>query len=137
MYSDDGRIQTCNLLSLNQMRYSVAPRRHFFLKDLTFLLNSDDVRIQTSNLPCCSQMRYSVAPRRHLFLIDLTFFLISDDGRIQTCNLLSRNQMRYSVAPHRLLFFNGANIWRFYVNIQTKNSKFKIIKSNRRITVLI
>ncbi len=32
LYGDVGRIQTCNLLSRNQMRYSIAPRRLFKTK---------------------------------------------------------------------------------------------------------
>ena len=40
-FSDLDRIQTCNLLSRNQMRYSVAPRGHcsisyYGCKDTTF-----------------------------------------------------------------------------------------------------
>ena len=38
-FSDLGRIQTCNLLSRNQMRYSVAPRGLFNGVQIYFFLN--------------------------------------------------------------------------------------------------
>ncbi len=62
-FCDDGRIQTCNLLSRNQMRYSVAPHR----LDV-FILFCDDGRIQTCNLLSRNQVRYSVAPHRRVII---------------------------------------------------------------------
>ena len=65
-FCDDGRIQTCNLLSRNQMRYSVAPHRH----DVLNYLFCDDGRIQTCNLLSRNQVRYSVAPHRHVLFLN-------------------------------------------------------------------
>lgn len=67
--SDLGRIQTCNLLSRNQMRYSVAPRGHF--GSFYALLSVIFIRItaETVIFPSGVGMRYypktSGAPQSH------------------------------------------------------------------------
>ncbi len=61
--SDLGRIQTCNLLSRNQMRYSVAPRGLFgiFTHSRAFCFCPRQPRNfgETCNLLIRNQMRYS------------------------------------------------------------------------------
>ena len=67
LFRDLDRIQTCNLLSRNQMRYSVAPRGLYKIKTVEeSTVFCDDGRIQTCNLLSRNQMRYSVAPHRLL-----------------------------------------------------------------------
>ena len=39
-FCDHGRIQTCNLLSRNQVRYSVAPRGRFAGANITMFFKS-------------------------------------------------------------------------------------------------